>query len=116
MRFKFPAILILIFFFTHCKNSNDSNTSKNKIGDQNMIALLTEIHLVEGAAPTLLLQGDSATQFILNNYNYLFTKYHTNENEFRETMAYYVHHPKQLDKVYEHVIENLSKMQSEIKN
>ena len=31
-------------------------------------------------------------------------------------MEYYVRHPKELDKVYEEVLENLSKMQSEIKN
>ena len=81
-----------------------------------MVALLTEIHLVEGAVTPMLLQGDSATQFILNNYNYLFTKYKTNTKEFQETMEYYVRHPKELDKVYEEVLENLSKMQSEIKN
>ncbi len=80
-----------------------------------MIELLTEIHLVEGSVGTMNLTGDSAIQFVLNNYNFLFTKYNTNNEEFKETMNYYVKHPKELDKVYEHVVENLSKMQSEIK-
>ncbi len=81
-----------------------------------MAALLTEIHLVEGSVTPMLIQRDSATQYILNNYNFLFTKYKTNDKEFKETMDYYVRHPKELDKVYEKVLENLSKMQSEIKN
>ena len=81
-----------------------------------MTALLTEIHLVEGSVIPMLLEGDSANQYIINNYEYLFKKYNTTNIEFKETMGYYVRNPKQFDKVYEQVIENLSKMQSEIKN
>lgn len=80
-----------------------------------MVDLLTEIHLVEGSVTPLLLQGDSATQYVLNNYNYLFTKYNTNDKEFKEALDYYIRHPKEMDKIYEKVVENLSKMQSEIK-
>jgi hypothetical protein len=101
--------------FTHCKNNNDSNTPKNLIGDAKMVDLLTEIHLVEGSVTPMLLQSDSATQYVMNNYNFLFKKYNTDQDKFKETMHYYVQHPKELDKVYEQVIENLSKMQSEIK-
>jgi len=81
-----------------------------------MIALLTELHLVEGASTTMMLQRDSLTQFILNNYEYLFKKYGTSYTYFKESMNYYTQHPRQLDKIYEKVVENLNKMQSEIKN
>lgn len=107
---------MLVVLFTHCKNSNQTNTSKNTIGETQMIALLTEIHLVEGSTNQMNLYGDSLTQYVLNNYEFLFQKYHTNQAGFRETMDYYVQHPKEMDKVYEKVVENLSKMQSEIKN
>ncbi len=105
----------MLFFFSYCKNSNDTYTPKNNLGDAQMASLLTEIHLVEASVTPMLLQGDSATQYIVNNYNYLFQKYNTDQKGFRETMDYYVRHPKEMDKVYELVMENLSKMQSEIK-
>lgn len=81
-----------------------------------MISLLTEVLLVEGSVTPMLLEGDSATQYVLNNYEYLFKKYNTTNKDFKESTSYYVQHPKQLEKIYEKVIENLSKMQSEIKN
>lgn len=99
----------------HCKNSNDNYTPKNRIGNDKMVSLLTEIHLVEGSITPMLLYGDSATQFILNNYDFLLSKYKTTQPDFRESMNYYVQHPKEMDKIYEKVVERLSKMQSEIK-
>ncbi len=90
--------------------------AENPIDQERMAALLTEIHLVEGAIAPMLIQGDSAIQYIQNNYEYLFVKYKTNRSEFKASVQYYVQHPKQLDRMYEKIIENLNKMQSQIQN
>ena len=81
-----------------------------------MVAVLTDVHLTEAAPVPMQLIGDSALQFVADHYQWVFEKNQVTEEQFRASMKFYVEHPKQLDKIYEKVIDNLSKMQSQIKN
>lgn len=105
----------MLLFAGGCKNNKDQ-ASANIIPENNMVAVLTDIHIAEAVPVPMQLIGDSALQFLADHYQYVFEKNHVTQEAFRNSMKYYVEHPKQLDKIYEKVIDNISKMQSKIKN
>ncbi len=80
---------------------------------EEMIPIMVDIHLVEGARSGKLVLGD--TNDLSDYYARIYQKYGISEKEFKESFYWYTQHPEELNKVYEASIEQLSILEAEIK-
>lgn len=82
------------------------------ISEQDLVPVLVDIHLVEGARSGKLVLGD--TNKLPDYYAKIYQKHNITETEFKESFAWYTQHPEMLKAVYEEVIVSLSKLEEEV--
>jgi hypothetical protein len=103
-------LIRLFFILIFCAGCN--NVPEGIIHEDDMISLLTDMHLVDGY--TSMLRQDSvhlASSYQL--YNSVFNKYHTDSAEFRKSLEYYSKKPEEFFDMYKEVQENLDSLNSE---
>jgi len=83
------------------------------ISQGQMVEIMTDIHLVEGARSGTLLLGD--TNALPDYYARIYQKHHVTEDNFKQSFAWYAQNPEELKIVYEKVLVNLSKLEEEVK-
>lgn len=81
-----------------------------------MIALLTDVQIAEAALTQQATIGKNASDFTASYYKFVFEKHKITSAKYKHSMDWYSQHPELLDKVYEEVINQLSKKQSEVAN
>ena len=74
-----------------------------------MSMILTDIHLIEGGKVGENMLGDSlrAPHF----FRVVYEKYGISESYFEQSFDYYTDRPEEMNKIYEVVVENLSKLE-----
>jgi hypothetical protein len=92
----------LLFLFA----CNMGNNTKGIIKEDEMVRLLTDIHIVDGS---LYLQpmGDSLYKYGTGRYLLLFKQYHTDSAQFKRSMKYYTTQTDILMGMYDQVKKNL---------
>lgn len=83
------------------------------LSQEQMVEVMTDIHLIEGARTGLVIMGDTVGG-VNEHYKAFFEKHHVSQNQFDSSFVYYSKKPEVFDKIYERVIENLSVIESEI--
>jgi hypothetical protein len=77
-----------------------------------MVSLLTDIHLADGVINTIKIK-DKPIEHLSNEYfSVVMDKHKIGRDTFEESLRYYAYHVEELDKIYEKVIVNLSKIES----
>lgn len=79
-----------------------------------MVAVLTDIHLLEGVVGTIHLKDTGMTYLSKQDYNIILEKHKMDRRSFEESLHYYAYKAEELDKIYEKVIINLGKLESEL--
>ncbi len=79
-----------------------------------MVSILTDIHILEGIVSTGDYKDSALTAITEKTLNIIFAKHHIDRAAFEENVHYYTYHAEDLDKIYEQVIINLSKLESEV--
>ncbi len=86
---------------------------KDILSKENMVAILTDIHLAESAVTlkftnkdTSMYQAAEYTDFICKNHK-------TTKEQFNKSYDFYISHPELLNKIYDDVLTELSKKQGE---
>jgi len=105
MSFRFLLILTFFLIFS-CKNrdyENDLYLPKDK-----MINILIEIHLLEEKVNQLNYSEDSLRNIYELFEKEIFEKYDVSDEEYRKSYSYYFFDPKQLDEIYQSVIDSLN--------
>lgn len=77
-----------------------------------MINILTDVHLAESAAPVLKNDSINADVLIQSYYPMIFEHYEISQQKFKSSFQYYTEHPLILNYVYQKVIEQLNLMDS----
>jgi hypothetical protein len=80
---------------------------------EQMVEMLVDIHLVEGARSGTLVLGD--TNRLPDYYARIYEKHGTTEEAFKTSFDWYTQHPEKMKAVYEEVIVELSKLEEEVK-
>lgn len=80
---------------------------------EQLVDMLVDIHLVEGARSGTLVLGD--TNRLPDYYARIYEKYGTTESDFKTSFDWYTQHPEKMKAVYEEVIVELSKLEEEVK-
>lgn len=119
MRKQFLLITVLSYFlicFSFCKKKTDE-IPVDVLKQKEMIAVLTDVQVAEAALSQRAMNANAGGQsYTSAYYKYIFTKYKITPDQFKRSMEWYSRHPEVLDKIYEQVINHLSKKQSEVTN
>lgn len=83
--------------------------TKDLLSQQQMIDILTDVHIVEGAKIGRKVMGD--TLLMDTYYNKVFSKHKINKKLFEDNFRYYSSDPEKMDFIYEKVVENLNHLQ-----
>ena len=103
----------MLFVFASCKQSDEVNKPEGLLSQDEMVAVLTDIHLIEGARTGMVIMGDSVGG-VNEHYRAFFDKHNVTQAVYDSSFVFYSKNPIIFDKIYERVIENLSVIESEI--
>ena len=111
------AFILPLVFLVSCYHDQEEETrfDMDKVmSSKKMIELFTDIQLLDGVV--ILEQRENKDPKRLANEMFpdILEKHEVSREEFDESMRYYTYHTEKLNKIYEKVITNLSKMESEI--
>jgi hypothetical protein len=106
-------IFTLLFIGLNACVDHEVELPDGMLSHQEMVDILVDIHVVEGARSGTLILGD--TNSIPDYYSRIYLKHNTTERDFKSSFDWYTHHPEKLKLVYEDVIVALSKLEEEVK-
>ena len=118
MKHKILIILIGIFL-SSCYNEIDQASQGDfepKISKEELVNILTDLQLVQAAMKYKENSGQDISKLNLEYHQKIFDKYGVGKEELQKTIDFYKLNIQEYNKIYEKVIENLSKMESEIKS
>ncbi len=99
-----PALLLAL---PACQRPEDPQRPADLLPRPQLVAALVELHLVESRVENSALKPDSARALFLAEQNKVFRTYHLNDSSFQHSVRYYGVHGKDLDEIYEAVIDSL---------
>ncbi len=108
---KYLVFYICLTFFFSCSKIVDN---KGIINEQKFIEVLTDIHLADALimAKGYRISFDSVE--INGMYNSVFEKHNITQLNFKNTVQYYAKNSQKYSDIYDKVLENISKLESEI--
>lgn len=107
--------LSLLLFVGACSNKPTLPPRPESVLDKDkMVEVLVEVHLIEGTLQRRLIRGSNPNYFGSLQYLLMFERQGITKETFEESYEFYLAYPKEMTKLYERVIQELSKMESEI--
>jgi hypothetical protein len=102
--------IVLFFSVTFLLSACSGNKTKGAIiqHDQ-MVNLLTDVHIIDGSIYTIPQNPDSLYKYATGRYIALFKKHHTDTAQFSKSLKYYTTQPLELQAIYVEVLKNLAK-------
>lgn len=98
-------------------SKKEEKIPENILSKEKMIKVMVDVQLAEAAIQNRNLNMTDSTKIIAAGYyKNLFEKNKMSEQQFRESFLYYSHHLDVLNKIYEEVINELSKKQAVTEN
>ncbi|QNL20814.1 DUF4296 domain-containing protein [Hyphobacterium sp. CCMP332] len=103
---KSALLAIGIIFFLSC---NEGQTNKEGIIEKSkMTNILVDIHIAEAKVNQAKLPMDSALSYYKYLESNIYEKYEIDSAQFNSSMHYYAENIKELDKIYETVLDSLN--------
>lgn len=79
------------------------------ISQDQMINILTDIHIAEAKVNHLNLRSYDSIQVVYRDYEMdIFRKYQVDTARYRESYQFYLEHPAYMDEIYAAVVDSLS--------
>jgi hypothetical protein len=111
----FPWIFIVLLFAACYRNAPEPPYDTSLVASpDSMVSILTDIHLLEGIANTIHLKDTAMDSLARANFDYVLAKHKTDRKAFEESIHYYAYHAEEFSSIYDRVIINLSKKESEL--
>ena len=98
--------------FVGCVN-HEVALPKGYLTEAQMLPIMVDIHLIEGARSGTLVLGD--TNALPDYYAKIYQKHNITDSAFKVNFAWYTEHPEKLKAIYEAVIVELSVKEEEVK-
>ncbi len=106
------SILACLLF--SCSNSKEKNP-ENIVSEIRFESILKEIHLAEATFDLNKTKDiQNANIKLYNEYLNIYKKYKISEDDFKETLNYYSENPKNLEKIYNNILQQLTKEKSKL--
>ncbi len=118
MQRKFKFLLLFLSASILACNSFDSLSGADAqvLSKEQMIQVLTDIHIAEAKVSDLAMSGDTVTITQAKYYQVVYDKNNTNAKQFENSYKYYTTQPVMLDSIYQQVITNLAVLENTHKN
>ena len=119
---KTSTYIFVIYFVTVLISCGKSDAGLNKslpdgiISSEEMTKVLVDVYIAETATGIKDNSQTYSNYLAKHYYTEIFKKHHTNLNQFKNSFDYYTTETIEMEKIMANVIDELSKMQSEIKN
>jgi hypothetical protein len=107
-------ILLCVFVGTACKAPEDKIKKSEIIPREELIPILVEMHLTDGLQLIPGIRAKYPGRDSISNYQDVLMFHGFNKVSFDRTIKFYEDDPEKLDDLYEEVISELTKLQSEI--
>ena len=102
--------IILFFSVTFLLSACKGNKTREAIiNHDQMVSLLTEVHIIDGGIYNIPQNPDSLYKYGTGRYVALFKKHHTDTAQFTKSLKYYTTQPVELQAIYDQVLKNLAK-------
>lgn len=107
------TLLLSIWLVASCTPPNDAQPD-NLIPEPRMAAILTEIHIAEGRVSRLGISTSDSSNIVYKRLEkQIFWQLQVDTSAYTKSYIYYSSHPRQMEAVYEQVIENLKERTEE---
>jgi len=110
-------IFLIGIFLSSCYNELDQPLQDDfepTVTKEELINILTDLQLVQAAMKYKENSGQNIENLNLEYHQMIFDKYGVSKEELQKTIDFYKVNIQEYNETYEKVIENLSKMESEI--
>ena len=111
------SVLVLLFS-TQCKTEgrrDDNPVPASLIPADSMVRILVDVHLIESSLKTIHTKKQDNERYTDSYYLTLFEKHHITRQQFLQSLEYYERDVTKLEKIYENVIIELSKLESQVR-
>ena len=117
-RFLLLLGFLVLFLLTDCNLERGNNTDPlppNLIPSDTLVKILVDVHLIEASLKIKHTKKPDNERFTNLYYNQLFNKYGITREQLNQSLTYYQRHAEIFDKIYEQVITELNKLESQVK-
>lgn len=114
---KYTVVILLFALLLSLNNGcnrKDHNLQDYILDKEQMISLITDIHLAESALAHKQSQGVVVSDMALVYYDSLLVKHSVTKTQIDSSLLYYSRRPKVFEDIYSQVITQLSKKENEI--
>jgi hypothetical protein len=107
---KIPALIILWSLVAGlvCFSCGKEERPKDILAEEQLTEIMIEFYLGEARLNRFVIPYDSANKLFIPFEKSVLKKHGVSDSSLQKTYQYYFDHPKQLQKVYEIVIDSLS--------
>ena len=117
-RFYFLPITVYFLLVFSCGQKQATAIPSDVLPKEKMAQVMTDIHIAEAekdlsGPPDLPAPQASPVSKATINFQKIFEKHKITKEQYDKSLNFYIEHPELLDKVYEDVLNELSKMQGE---
>lgn len=114
---KILGFVLIAFLFFSCYHENQKEivVPEKLLSEDELVEVLTDLQLAEGLITYQRLQKISVKKDFKDSvYNLVFENYGLTIPELTSNLNYYNNDPQNMEILYEKVLSNLSKLQSEV--
>jgi hypothetical protein len=106
-------IFCLLCLLVSCNKTKTETIPGSLVSDSiiprdEMIQVLTDVHLIEASLVLQRNRGENIPLLTQKYYQWLNRKYHMSQRRFRDNLNYYKMNPENFSKLYEEVVINLT--------
>lgn len=106
-------MILVAFMFQSCSKTDGK---RPEIGKEQLVDVLFDIHLTDGYITYKGYRIDRNRDKIEGAYGYVLDKHNITPKQFHNTMKYYSTHMSEYEKIYNKVIEKITKYENEMLN
>lgn len=109
--------IAVLLIFSGCRSGRKDKATMPPPGiipADTMVQILVDIHLIEASLKVKHAKKEENERFTEYYYDQLFEKHNINREQFDQSIEYYERDAEMIDKIYERVITELNKIQSQI--
>jgi hypothetical protein len=107
-------ILLIVVLITSCTSPEEEGIPENVLSPEKFTSVMIDVQITEGMRAQgvdIITPGEG----VEGAYEEIFSKHQINKEAFDESYNYYLDHPDQMEKIYEQVLDSLSKLDAQVK-
>ena len=107
--------IVVLFIFFGLWSCSNNEVPEDILNRDKFIEILVDVHVTDAMLTNQQLYDRKyAKDSTKSYYNWIYIKHKVNKEDFDKTMEFYTNHPELFNKLYDDVLNNLHKKETEI--